>query len=103
MLFRVGCFLAVLSCNHSCNAVPAPQTVTVFVGDASVPLVTVACENGYRFCPASFPDGGLAVCEATVNARYALTPATMPTVLLCEAQATDKATFIGCGGIASCP
>jgi hypothetical protein len=37
-----------------------------------------------------------------VQARYGLTPATMPTVLMCEAQALDKASFFACGGVEAC-
>lgn len=101
-LFLLVAFFGVLAACR-CGAVPKPQPVTVTIGDATIPLATQVCANGYAFCPSSFPDGGLPVCIEVVNARYGLTPATMPTVLMCEAQAADKRTFLACGGVASCP
>lgn len=100
--FAASLFGAVALCRCAAS-VPPPKPVLVQIGDADVPLALRACSNGYTFCPSSFPDGGLNVCVALVNARYGLTPATMPTVLMCEAQAADKPTFFACGGVSSCP
>ena len=85
-----------------CGGVPKPQPVTVTIGDAQIPIATQVCANGYAFCPSSFPDGGLPVCIEVVNARYGLTPATMPDVLTCEAKAIGKAAFVACHGVSSC-
>jgi hypothetical protein len=102
-LFLLACFFGVLAACR-CNAtVPAPQPVTVVIGDATIPLAQQVCANMVAFCPTSVPDGGEPVCEAVVTARYGLTPATMAPVLTCEAQAGDKATFFACGGVEQCP
>ena len=101
-LFLLLSFFGVLTACR-CGGAPKPQPVVVQIGDATIPLATQVCANGYAFCPHAFPDGGLPVCEEIVNARYGLTPATMPTVLMCEAQAGDRATFFACGGVESCP
>lgn len=86
-----------------CVTAPQPHPITVLVGDADIPLAQRVCSNMTAFCPSSVPDGGEPVCESVVTARYGLTPATMPTVLMCEAQAGDKSTFVKCGGVAVCP
>ena len=86
-----------------CAAAPAPQPVMVVIGDADIPLAQLVCANLVAFCPSSVPDGGEPVCEAVVTARYGLTPLTQPTVLTCEAFATDKASFKACQGVSSCP
>jgi hypothetical protein len=101
ILFGLVSFFGVLAACR-CGAVPKPQPVTVTIGDATIPLSTQVCANLVAFCPSSVPDGGETVCESVVLARYGLTPATMPTVLMCEAQALDKATFFACGGVESC-
>jgi len=95
-------FGALVACR--CNtSVPSPKTVTVVVGDATIPIAQQVCTNMIAFCPASVPDGGEPICEAVINARYGLTPATMPTILVCEAQSADKTTFFNCGGVSACP
>jgi hypothetical protein len=97
------CFFGMLAACR-CNAtVPEPKPVIVSIGDAEMPIETIVCANMLAFCPTSVPDGGLTACEGVVSSRYGLTPATMPTVLTCEAQAPDKTTFVRCGGVASCP
>ena len=102
ILAHVVAFAGICACR--CNAtVPTPRPVTVIIGDADIPLPVGVCANLQAFCPGSMPDGGLAVCASVVQARYGLTPATMPTVLMCEALALDKASFFACGGVGVCP
>lgn len=87
-----------------CNAtIPTPSPVTVVVGEADIPIQIQVCANLQAYCPSSMPDGGLEVCEQVVLSRYGLTPATMPTVLMCEARAASKDAFYGCQGVATCP
>ena len=86
-----------------CTAAPKPQPVTVLVGDADIPLAVRVCSNMVAYCPNSVPDGGEPVCESVVNSRVGLTPLTTLSILTCEAQAGDKASFVRCGGVSSCP
>ncbi len=100
-LFLLASFFGVLAACRCSPAVPRPVTVTI--GDATIPIQVQVCANMVAFCPSSVPDGGEPVCETVVTSRYGMTPATMPTVLMCEAQAPDRATFVACQGVASCP
>lgn len=92
-------------------ATPAPVVVVVGSDASPIDLATMVCANGYAFCPAAFPDGGLAagpdggtgVCIGVITAHLGQGPATQPGVLECEAAATDKASFLKCGGVSACP
>lgn len=94
------------------SALPEPNIV-ITEGDATPQnLCGMACANGVAFCPAAFPadagadagaNGIANMCSSTCQAHFALTPSTMPTVLNCEATATDKASYARCQGVSSCP